>query len=99
MSRPSLRVWGWLLAACSARTSELLTVCLVILLVGVADFRFARQQLMSSPGTWRKCVRPENVRERPGVRLSSAAFSSGFVERHFQSHLKLTRSLPTCLYF
>src|SRR5437879_7900239 len=49
MSRPSLRVCNWLLAACSARTSELIRVCLVISLVGVADLRLARQQLMSSP--------------------------------------------------
>src|SRR5256885_16934344 len=48
MSRPSLRVLIWLLAACSARTSELLAM-VVMMLVGVADSRLARQLLMSSP--------------------------------------------------
>src|SRR5438132_1581416 len=89
MSRPSLRVWGWLLAACSARTSELLTVGLVILLVGVADFWLARQQLMSSPGNSRAFPCRTHFRQVPGVRLSSAAFSCGFlvlVNWHFHSH-------------
>src|SRR5438874_1730059 len=60
MSRPSLRVLIWLLAACSARTSELLAM-VVMMLVGVADSRLARQLLMSSPKPVGLTQRPRNA--------------------------------------
>src|SRR5437763_134664 len=86
MSRPSLRVLILLLAACSARTSELLTM-VVMMLVGVADSRLARQLLMSSPRRYR--ANPHAPRH--SVRSWSAAVlcrfgfcasRGGRVERH-----------------